>query len=126
MADAALIERPQRARALMSGRIESQFFSLDCTLRNTSETGAMIQVASSESIPDLFMLTIPDKGLSAQVRVIWRKPQSLGIALVESAEAPAPVTVQDHQASIISMLKTENAKLRVELAILQERVAKLA
>jgi hypothetical protein len=42
MAGAALIEGPQRARALMSGRIESQFFSLDCTLRNTSETGAMI------------------------------------------------------------------------------------
>jgi hypothetical protein len=56
MAGAALIEGPQRARALMPGRIENQFFSLDCTLRNTSETGAMIQVASSDSIPDLFRL----------------------------------------------------------------------
>lgn len=124
MVGAALMERPQRARALMSGRIESQFFSLECTLRNTSETGVMIQVASSDSIPDLFTLTVLDKGLSAKVRVIWRKPQSLGLALVEAQAPPAsPASVQANQASIILALRAENAQLQAELAALRERVA---
>jgi hypothetical protein len=120
MVAAALIKRPLRTRAFMSGLIESPFFSLECTLRNTSEAGAMIQVASSDSIPDLFTLAVPEKGLSAQVRVIWRKPQSLGLELVGSAGPPTPESVQDHQASLISALMAQNAQLQAELAALRE------
>jgi hypothetical protein len=62
--------------------------------------------------------------LSAKVRVIWRKPQSLGLGLVEAQAPPAsPASVQANQASIISALTAESAQLQAELAALRERVA---
>jgi hypothetical protein len=62
--------------------------------------------------------------LSAKVHVIWRKPQSPGLGLVEAQAPPAsPASVQANQASIISALTAESAQLQAELAALRERVA---
>ena len=91
----------------------------------------MIHVASSDAIPNTFTLTVPGKGLSANVRVIWRKPQSLGLALVgdeaaQAASASFPAVsegVKDTQAALIEALRAQNAQLHAELAALRERLA---
>jgi len=53
----------------------------DCTVRNLSDTGAMIQIENPLSAPNSFHLQLSDNRLWAcQVR--WRKINSMGIQFV--------------------------------------------
>ena len=52
---------------------------LDCTIRNRSDTGAQITVASVVGIPDQFELRETATGLHRPVTVIWRQVNLLGV-----------------------------------------------
>ena len=74
--------RRPRHRTLKAGRIvfNHRFSVISCTVRNISETGACLQVASSVGIPDHFDLTIEPDGASRACDVAWRAEQRLGVA----------------------------------------------
>jgi len=72
-----------RHRVLKAGTIEFGGGAIDCTIRNLSENGAALEVASPVGIPDQFDLVVPAEHLHRRCRVIWRKQKRIGVAFVE-------------------------------------------
>ncbi len=68
-----------RRRVLKAAKIEFGGIELDCTVRNISETGAAIEVASPLKCPIAFVLAIPSDGSVRHCHVVWRRGQRLGV-----------------------------------------------
>ena len=52
----------------------------ECALSDVSDRGARINVHDSDIIPENFLLLLAGNGAARrQCRVIWRKPQQLGV-----------------------------------------------
>ena len=69
-----------RHRVLKAGSIEFNGGVIDCTIRNVSDTGAQLEVASPLGIPDSFWLVIPGSPTPRHCRVAWRSDRRLGVA----------------------------------------------
>ena len=54
---------------------------LDCTIRNISEKGAMLQIDNSVSVPDEFQLYRPSGMFLHDVRVVGRANGFIGVAI---------------------------------------------
>ena len=70
----------QRHRTLKGARIvfNDGFSTFECTVRNLSEAGALVRVASVVGIPDSFQLILNDKQ-SFNCTVVWRHESELGV-----------------------------------------------
>ncbi len=68
-----------RKRVLKAGEIEFGGGAIDCTVRNLSETGAAVSVASPVGIPAEFNLVIVSDHVNRRCRVVWRKENRIGI-----------------------------------------------
>jgi len=70
-----------RHRTLKGARIvvNDGFSTFQCTVRNLSESGAQLRVASIIGIPDAFELVLDDKR-SFACKVIWRRETELGVS----------------------------------------------
>lgn len=70
-----------RRRTLKSGKIifNDQNSVLDCTIRNLSDTGCQIIVASNANLPVDFELVITSSSERYQCQVIWRKINEAGV-----------------------------------------------
>jgi hypothetical protein len=66
-----------RQRVLKAGTIEFGGGAISCTVRNISETGAALEVASPVGIPAEFTLVANGKHLPC--RVVWRKEKRIGV-----------------------------------------------
>jgi hypothetical protein len=87
VAGTILLERRKalRHRTFKGASIEFRGGSIDCTVRNLSEKGATLDVASPVGIPDRFHLHI--KGDPARkCHLIWRKELRIGIEFDESSD----------------------------------------
>jgi PilZ domain len=69
-----------RKRVFRTAFIEIGGGTLDCVVRNLSETGAAIEVLTPLYIPDRFTLSIPSEQIKRQCHVVWRKGRRFGIA----------------------------------------------
>ena len=69
-----------RHRVLKSGSIEFHGGVIDCLVRNISETGAALEVASPLGIPETFNLVISGDHSSRPCQVAWRKDKRIGVA----------------------------------------------
>ena len=69
-----------RHRVLKSGAIEFNGGVIDCVVRNISETGAALEVASPLGIPETFNLVIVGDHSSRRCQVAWRKDKRIGVA----------------------------------------------
>jgi hypothetical protein len=73
-----------RQRALKSGKIilKGGGSVFDCLVRNLSETGALLEIASSLGVPDLFELVIGQEPHQRvlHARVVRREATRLGVA----------------------------------------------
>ena len=69
-----------RTRALFRGRIVFNHSRsvIDCTMRNHSDGGAMLAVASAVGIPDQFDLRV-GRQAGRTCRVRWRKADAIGV-----------------------------------------------
>jgi hypothetical protein len=54
--------------------------SVDCTVRNLSETGARVDVFNSVSVPKSFVLVIETDRFSRHCRSVWISDKQIGIA----------------------------------------------
>ena len=70
----------ERRQALKPGRIVFNRASstINCTMRNQSDGGALLDVASVLGIPDAFELRL-DGHSPRTSRVVWRKAHTVGI-----------------------------------------------
>ena len=77
---ALLLERriAPRRNTYIEARITFGKTSLNCIIRNVSDTGAKLEVAKVAGIPDVFLLHAP--GHRPQTcRVVWRALKELGV-----------------------------------------------
>jgi PilZ domain-containing protein len=74
--------RHPRHRTLKGGRIVFNHGSsvISCTVRNLSDGGACLQVATSVGIPDDFDLVIEPERAPRPCHVAWRAEQRIGVA----------------------------------------------
>jgi hypothetical protein len=79
--------RNPRNRTLKGASICFDGGAIDCTVRNVSETGAALDVASPLGIPEEFVLVVPADGVRRRCRVVWRKEKRIGIAF-DPADTP--------------------------------------
>jgi hypothetical protein len=68
-----------RHRVLKVGTIDSTGGAIDCTVRNLSLTGAAIEIANQQAIPDKFTLVVPRDNLRLPCHVVWRKAYRIGV-----------------------------------------------
>ena len=73
-------ERAPRQRVLKAATMEFDGATMDCVVRNISETGAALEIAASLDIPPEFNLMIPGHGASHRCQVKWRKENRIGVA----------------------------------------------
>jgi hypothetical protein len=73
-------ERAPRQRVLKAATMEFDGGTMDCLVRNVSETGAALEVAASLDIPAEFDLLISGHTTSHRCQVKWRKENRIGVA----------------------------------------------
>jgi hypothetical protein len=72
----------QRRRMLKQARISFNDgrSTIDCTLRNISDTGALLKVTSSLGVPDQFELILLTEDRAIPCSVVRRRAEELGVA----------------------------------------------
>ncbi len=73
-------ERAPRQRVLKAATLEFGGATMDCVVRNISQTGAALEVSASLDIPSEFNLLISGHGASHRCEVKWRKENRIGVA----------------------------------------------
>jgi hypothetical protein len=74
-----------RHRVLKGGKIQFGGGSIDCTVRNISDTGAALEVSSPLGIPEQFVLVTESSQLPC--RVVWRKERRIGVTFKKETAA---------------------------------------
>jgi hypothetical protein len=70
----------QRIRTLKSGTISTGLAgSFDCLIRNTSKTGACLELEHAAAIPDEFRLVIKPENVFRTCQVVWREERRIGV-----------------------------------------------
>jgi hypothetical protein len=100
-----------RRRTFLGGVLafQGRYATLDCTIRNLSETGARIAVDGSAILPDEFDFTITRNDRAFRARVVWRNAEAAGLALASTNIAEV-VTLD--WARKLRVQERENARLR--------------
>jgi hypothetical protein len=68
-----------RHRVLKAATIEFAGGGISCTVRNMSDSGAMLDVTSPIGIPEHVSLIIPTEGKHLPCHVVWRKEKRIGV-----------------------------------------------
>jgi hypothetical protein len=73
--------KSQRKRVLIAGSIRglSKLTAFDCTVRNLSERGAMIDLGEVAYLPDSFELDMPHRGVRHAAYVRWQTGRLIGV-----------------------------------------------
>ena len=69
----------QRHRVFKAGSIQFGGSTIDCTVRNRSATGAMLEVASQTIVPYQFTLVLSADRSQRRCHVVWRKDKRIGV-----------------------------------------------
>ncbi|MES2034773.1 MAG: PilZ domain-containing protein [Pseudomonadota bacterium] len=77
--------RADRQRSLLAGKLtnEDASITVDCTIRDLSETGALIELAAPEMLPRALRLMQIREGVLWDVEVAWRRGRRMGLILGE-------------------------------------------
>ena len=82
----AVVERlrpPPRRRLLKSGKILLGIDPIPCTIRNSSETGACLQVQTTAGIPAIFDFLRSGEPAVRTCKTIWRDDTQIGVMFIE-------------------------------------------
>ena len=72
----------QRHRVFKGGTITFENSGIACTVRNMSEGGAAIDLDTSVTLPQSFMLSITRDNFVRNCRTVWRSDRRIGLAFV--------------------------------------------
>jgi hypothetical protein len=73
--------RAPRRRVFKDGVIQAKGFGTACTVRNLSDTGALLN-AETKNTPDHLTLVIVSEKLVRKCRVIWRDGPKMGVTFL--------------------------------------------
>jgi hypothetical protein len=70
----------QRQRTFKGGSVSwTGGVSVDCIIRNLSETGALLELSNANGIPDTFTLIIKPELLKRSCQIAWRSESRFGV-----------------------------------------------
>jgi hypothetical protein len=70
-----------RRHALKAGQIQiDKHSTIDCIVRNLTEGGACLEVASPIGIPNTFVLSIPLDKSTRRCHVSWKNVRKIGVS----------------------------------------------
>ena len=75
-----------RHKVLKAATISFGGGAINCTVRNLSDGGASLEVASPIGIPGSVVLEL--EGDSRRCRVIWRKEKRIGVRFIDRKDNP--------------------------------------
>jgi hypothetical protein len=110
-----------RLRSLLAAKIifNNGNSTLDCLVRNISESGAKLAVSTVVTLPERFDLLIPQKGTARRAQIRWRNADEIGVTFVDvSASGGAAVSNE-------AALRQRIRELEAEVARLNHRIAQL-
>ncbi len=116
-----------RKRTFLKGRIlfNKGASSMDCLIRDLSETGARLELSETSTLPEVFDLYIPQKDETFRSALRWRRDGGVGIVFTDHQAKPTaaePAPMPDASIGVllrrIAELEAENAALRSVLATL--------
>ena len=68
-----------RRRVLKTGTISFEGQSFECAVRNLSEVGACLELATPTALPDNFTLFIKTAKMMRHCHVVWRAKRRMGV-----------------------------------------------
>jgi hypothetical protein len=81
-----------RARTLLAGLVCYRDYStsFDCTIRDLSEVGARLRIASSSTLPSQFYLINIKAGLAYDAEIAWIQNKDIGVSWKEKISLAEP------------------------------------
>ena len=109
-----------RQKSFLQGRIfyNHRRASIDCLIRDLSDTGAKLKFSEAIVLPEVMELYIPHKDEFRRARVQWRAGGEIGVAFGEEVDAPSTEVPSTN-------LPARMRKLESEIAALKRMVKKL-
>jgi hypothetical protein len=106
----------QRHKSFLQGRIyfNNRRSSIDCVVRDISDTGARVKISDAITVPDAVELYIPAKDETFRARVLWRRNDEMGVtfSLHEAWPQKAADPAFENLPERVDRLEREVAKLR--------------
>ncbi|MBI3700320.1 MAG: PilZ domain-containing protein [Afipia sp.] len=105
-----------RERVIYGGIIatDAKNAKIDCVVRNLSGSGANIELASSEKMPENFNIAIPKTGRSFLAKIVWWRANRAGLEFQTTAAGSGnPVSFDLEERLRISEKKARALKQRV-------------
>ena len=87
--------RSMRQRSFLGAKLVygGGAFTIDCVVRDVSETGARVRVPPGQAVPDQLFLVEMRSGIAYEARVAWKRHPEIGLEFVHQhglAEASTP------------------------------------
>lgn len=123
------LRRDVRKRTFLKGRIvfNGGAASMDCLIRDMSESGARIELSETSTIPEVFDLYIQNKDATFRSTMCWRRGGEVGITFDDPIRRAAAQPTADASMTLllrrVSELEAENAALRSLLAKMSQPTA---
>lgn len=88
--------RSPRRRVLKTGIVafSGRNCSIECSVRDLSDTGVRLRAPGSINIPDTFELIIETDGFEADCQVVWRKDSDIGVMFLGAPRRTTPTRRQ--------------------------------
>lgn len=116
-----------RKKSFLKGIVyfNNRLSSMDCVIRDFSDTGARLEFGATVSLPDSVELYIParDQTLKAQVR--WRKEQEIGVSFGGADAVSERTGASGDLAQRVEALEHDFAKLQRTVLDLRTNIRRI-
>ncbi len=98
-----------RVRTFLKGVVyyNNRGTSIECTIRDLSDTGAKVEFSSLVAVPDLIELYIPQKQRTYQARVMRRESNEIGISFEDQRSGEARREIDGELTERVANLESE-------------------
>jgi PilZ domain len=105
-----------RQKSFLQGRIyfNNRRSSVDCLIRDYSDTGARLRFSEAANVPDAIELYIPNKDEFHRARIEWRSGNEMGVSFGDEVRSTSitPEATQGDLSTRVQRLEAEVATLR--------------
>lgn len=115
---------PLRVRTFLKGVVwyDNRHVSIDCTVRDLSDTGARLVFATQVTVPEMFELNIPQRQRTLNARVRRRDGLELGVSFEDQRSGDIRRTNDAELAERVAKLEDELASMRRLVRKLKDKV----
>ncbi len=116
-----------RQKSFLQGRIyfNNRRSTIDCLIRDYSESGARLKLSESIAVPEAMELYLPNREEMHRARVEWRNGNEMGVSFGNEMRSPSiapdgaaqvglPARVQKLEAEVVALKRIVN-ELRAEI-----------